>query len=188
MSNQNYSKTRLNLILRRSQILQSSCLNGCGCLEDNKCNDPWHKDEYRLIVQDAGDLEGWARFPWGASRVYRETAKTSLWWVDADDKGRVGYGETSTHPGAAKHNDAVARAASPERVAARKARREARETQRTLDLAIEVTKYSYDRICKLNPNPATPRPSWAECLAVISNNPHIARALRAKIDAAIAAL
>tara|TARA_R100000951_G_scaffold32909_2_gene27977 strand:+ start:2740 stop:3336 length:597 start_codon:yes stop_codon:yes gene_type:complete len=180
-----FQETRSNIMKNRrykTPILQSSFLNGCGCLEDNKCNDPWHKRKYRLIIRGASDLEGWARFPWGASRVYRETTETLLWWVDADDRARVAYnGEPSAHPGAAKHNDAKARAATPNRVAAREAKRQAREVAQ----AIKSMKSAYARLCAESSAPQHTVANIPKLVALVGSNATTARRITRKAYAVL---
>ena len=66
----------------------------CGC----KGKDPWHKSSFRRVIRDDDGEEGWALFPWGASRVTRNTdptVKTRWYLVDDADRARVINGEKS---------------------------------------------------------------------------------------------
>ena len=159
---------------------------GCGC----EGGDPWHKKEYARVVRDVTDREGWALFPWGASRVTRD-APDDLWEIDIDDRNDVGEGLPSAHPGAAKYNDARARAATPERVAARKAKRAAasRARQRDRDAAdIARVPTMYTKLCEISDSPRHDLANIPHLLRYVGNDPAKARLIVSKTMVAINAI
>lgn len=133
----------------------------CGCAG----KDPWHASNFRRVIRDDNGVDGWALFPWGASRVTKADGSAFWFLVDDADRDRVIDGELSAHPGAAKHNDAKARAKTPERIAAREAKRIAAREAKRLASARDCARWTFDRLCAVSDDPKHVPSTWSKVAA-----------------------